>query len=167
MGNNNPSQNLSQKESRSCLLGYVLVLLILVQPIPVRLIGSPALISGLVELYYNEEWRNVCFDYDYGQGDMGDVVCRQLGLGRSGRSYGSRMSVKDPFFLDRVHCTGSENELAQCPSNGLFRDTTDNCSYVLGVTCDDGKRFDRDILDSRCSQLMCVFLLLSFPEMLL
>ena len=61
-------------------------------------------------------------------------MCRQLGLGRGGSTYGSRMSAKGLFFFNGVHCTGSENELAQCPSNGVFRGATDTCSSVFLVS---------------------------------
>ena len=117
----------------------------LVQPTPVRLIGSrligsPAVIEGLLEVYYNETWSSVCLDDYHWPRHVGGVVCRQLGLGRSGSTYDFRMSAEGLFFFNGVHCSGSENELAQCPSNGVFRGTTDTCSSVLGVTC-RGKNF--------------------------
>ena len=34
--------------------------------------------SGIVQIYYDNEWGNICDDYSFGS-DEADVICHQLG----------------------------------------------------------------------------------------
>ena len=103
-----------------------MILIILDQPFPVRLTGSSRSNEGRVELYYNGEWGTVC-DTDWDLRDS-NVVCRQLGLGRA-LTYSNSIPGKGSILLSGVRCNGSEEGLAQCLSDGVFRRTSGNCSH--------------------------------------
>ncbi|XP_065830656.1 deleted in malignant brain tumors 1 protein-like isoform X2 [Oscarella lobularis] len=108
------------------------------QPFPVRLTGSSRSNEGRVELYYNGEWGTVC-DTDWDLRDS-NVVCRQLGLGRA-LTYSNSIPGKGSILLSGVRCNGSEEGLAQCLSDGVFRRTSGNCSHSddVYISCEDGR----------------------------
>ena len=65
------------------------------------------------------------------------VVCRQLGFSAVGAiaySYAHFGQGAGPIVLDNVNCNGLEENLVDCPSNGLFQH---NCGHYedAGVQC--------------------------------
>ncbi len=48
-------------------------------------------LKGRLEVYFNGEWGSVCYDDDYNQEGMAQVVCRQLGQ----HSYVSIMKLQE------------------------------------------------------------------------
>ncbi|XP_071504514.1 scavenger receptor cysteine-rich domain-containing protein DMBT1-like [Diadema antillarum] len=100
----------------------------------VRLVDGPDPSEGRVEVYHNGEWGTVCDDY-FGIEDA-NVVCRMLGFeGAETYSccaeYGQGV---DPILLDDVECTGTENNLADCPHREYGQH---NCGHSedVGVNC--------------------------------
>lgn len=98
-----------------------------------RLIGGGSY-YGRVEIYYDGQWGTVCDD----SWDLADaeVVCRQLGLGPAVLAlddayYGEGVG---PIILDDVSCSGYEQRLDQCLTNGLY---SHNCVHGedAGVQC--------------------------------
>ncbi|XP_028830124.1 lysyl oxidase homolog 2A [Denticeps clupeoides] len=90
--------------------------------------------EGRVEVYYGGEWGTVCDD-DFSI-YAAHVVCRELGYleavawhpsSKYGRGEGK-------IWLDNVHCTGREESLAQCPTNGFG---VSDCRHTedVGVVC--------------------------------
>ncbi|XP_010226501.1 PREDICTED: scavenger receptor cysteine-rich domain-containing group B protein-like, partial [Tinamus guttatus] len=85
-------------------------------PTELRLVNGSGRCSGRLEVLHEQRWGSVC---DAGW-DLLDalVVCWQLGCGAAlaaprsahfGHGHG-------PFWLDRVHCTGREAALSECPA---------------------------------------------------
>ncbi|XP_051632292.1 soluble scavenger receptor cysteine-rich domain-containing protein SSC5D-like [Manacus candei] len=80
----------------------------------VRLANGSSACAGRVELFREHKWGTVCDD----TWDLQDaqVICRQLGCGHAlaapGHAHFGRGA--DPIWLDGAHCTGREQELAQC-----------------------------------------------------
>ena len=103
--------------------------------IAVRLVGGSTYNEGRVEVKYNGEWGTVCDDGWYYRSSY--VVCRQLGLGTSGSSYGGAYfgQGSGPIWLDYVLCIGSELTLARCGHLGI--NITRSCSHSedIGVRC--------------------------------
>ncbi|XP_023931956.1 fibropellin-1 [Lingula anatina] len=75
--------------------------------------------SGRVEVYHNGVWGTVCDD-GWDNTDA-RVFCRSLGL-----PYSRALGIQRAYFgqgngtiwLDNVHCTGSESNIASCSHNG-------------------------------------------------
>ena len=88
-----------------------------------------------MEVNYNGEWGTVCDD-GWDDTDAG-VVCRQLGFGSYGSSYGGAYfgAGSGPIWLDSVTCTGNESTLASCGHLGV--NITRNCRHSedAGVRC--------------------------------
>ncbi|XP_067833437.1 deleted in malignant brain tumors 1 protein-like isoform X2 [Heptranchias perlo] len=85
--------------------------------IAMRLLNGTDSCSGRVKVYFNNTWGAVCDD-DW---DMLDatVVCRQLGCGpaESDRGNAHFGTASGHFWLDDVHCKGTESTLWTCPAN--------------------------------------------------
>ena len=103
--------------------------------ITVRLVGGSSYNEGRVEVNYNGEWGTVCDD-GWSSTDAG-VVCRQLGFGSYGRSYGGAYfgQGSGPIWLDNIQCGGSESTLASCGHLGV--NITRSCSHSedAGARC--------------------------------
>ena len=103
--------------------------------VAVRLIGGSSYYEGRVEVNYNGEWGTVCDD-GWSSIDTG-VVCRQLGFGSYGSSYGGAYfgAGSGPIWLDNVACIGNELILASCGHLGF--NITRNCNHFedAGVRC--------------------------------
>ena len=100
-----------------------------------RLVGGRSHNEGRVEVYYNGEWGTVCDD-GWSSVDTG-VVCRQLGFGSSGSSYGRAYfgQGSGSIWLDSVACTGSETALLNCGHLGVGVLRSCSHSEDVGVRC--------------------------------
>ena len=100
----------------------------------VRLVGSNLTNEGILEVYYDGQWGNVC-DQGFDETAAG-VVCRQLGF-TSGNVVDAANYVTEEvkFSLDEVSCDGSEKMLGTCPHNGWG--IHDCFSYeAVALTCE-------------------------------
>ena len=89
--------------------------------------------EGTVYVRITGEWRGVCqngFDLT-----DANVVCRQLGYGSAFQASAYKeVDSGDKYWLENLQCDGSENELCECPSNGIGQETCDVFEGVA-VTC--------------------------------
>ncbi|XP_028395740.1 deleted in malignant brain tumors 1 protein-like [Dendronephthya gigantea] len=73
---------------------------------------------GRVEIFYSGKWGTVCDD----QWDINDaqVVCRQLGYQKAFMALQGNLvpSGSGQIWLDDVHCSGNEQNLANCSHRG-------------------------------------------------
>ena len=102
--------------------------------VSVRLVNGRTPTEGRVEVYYNNQWGNVCDD-DWDDFDAA-VVCRELSLGMDATAV-SRARFgqgSGPILLDNVRCSGSEETLLQCNHRGVG---IHNCQHSedAGVIC--------------------------------
>ncbi|XP_067102757.1 lysyl oxidase homolog 2A-like [Osmerus mordax] len=90
--------------------------------------------EGRVEVYYNGVWGTVCDD-DFSI-YAARVVCKELGyLDAVSWSPSSKYGQGEgQIWLDNVHCTGREESLVQCESNGFG---VSDCKHTedVGVVC--------------------------------
>ena len=118
----------------------------------IRLVGGVDLTEGRVEICFNDEWGTVC-DQMWDVADAA-VVCRQLGLNYTGKSYILHVDLLEfsttlvleaqtqasfdegtgRIWLDNVQCTGSERTLMNCTAS--FNETN-TCTHAqdAGVSC--------------------------------
>ncbi|XP_078055558.1 neurotrypsin-like isoform X2 [Mustelus asterias] len=101
---------------------------------PIRLVGGKEDYEGRVEVFHGGEWGTVCDD----QWDDLDaeVVCRQLGLSGTARSWmwSHFGHGSGPILLDEVECTGNELYLDECKKSHWGQH---NCEHAedAGVSC--------------------------------
>lgn len=100
-------------------------------------IGSTAS-EGRLEILYENTWGTVCND-GFDKFDA-EVVCRQLGfrsvveiITDGAGSYGEGSGI---IWLDEVACTGEENTIEECSSNGWGK-TDCQHSEDIGIVCLD------------------------------
>ncbi|XP_041455029.1 deleted in malignant brain tumors 1 protein-like [Lytechinus variegatus] len=99
-----------------------------------RLVGGSTSNEGRVEIYYSGEWGTICDDlWDINDGA---VACRQLGYSGVDQVYqgGQFGEGSGTIWLDDLRCSGSEDELSACSSNGWG---VHNCGHSedAGVRC--------------------------------
>ncbi|XP_071495979.1 uncharacterized protein, partial [Diadema antillarum] len=102
-------------------------------PPAIRLVEGITPAEGRVEVYENDEWGTVCDD-DW---DMDDamVVCGALGYDSVEEALTTDFGPgSGSIFYDNVQCTGLEDSIASCPSNGLGNH---NCGHGedVGLRC--------------------------------
>ncbi|XP_031649178.1 deleted in malignant brain tumors 1 protein-like [Oncorhynchus kisutch] len=101
----------------------------------VRLVDGPYNCSGRVEVYYAGQWGTVCDD----NWDLLDakVVCRALGCGAAQKALDQAHfgGGKGEIWLDDLECSGNEESLLSCSSDGLG---SHNCGHFedAGVICE-------------------------------
>ncbi|ESO89532.1 hypothetical protein LOTGIDRAFT_125167, partial [Lottia gigantea] len=84
-------------------------------PNEVRLVGGNSSHQGRAEYFHNGEWGTICGDM-FGNTEA-SVVCRQLGLNPQGARYELNAFFGEGtgrIWLDDLHCTGTEDHLADC-----------------------------------------------------
>eukprot|EP00057_Strongylocentrotus_purpuratus_P006350 XP_011660824.1 PREDICTED: deleted in malignant brain tumors 1 protein-like [Strongylocentrotus purpuratus] len=88
-------------------------------PFQVRLVGGPNDAAGRLEVRHDVSWGTVCDDY----WDLRDarVVCRMLGFdGALDAPRFARFGQGSGYILlDDVSCSGTEENLAECPYRGI------------------------------------------------
>ncbi|XP_041454769.1 deleted in malignant brain tumors 1 protein-like isoform X1 [Lytechinus variegatus] len=99
-----------------------------------RLVGGSTSNEGRVEIYYSGEWGTICDDsWDINDGE---VACRQLGYSGVDQVFqgGQFGEGSGTIWLDDLRCSGSEDELSACSSNGWG---VHNCGHSedAGVRC--------------------------------
>ncbi|CAC5378839.1 unnamed protein product [Mytilus coruscus] len=75
--------------------------------------GDLRLISGRLEIFYNETWGTVCDD-NFDDVDA-QVACRELGYNNGIFIGSTNESVTGKIWLDDVDCCGDENKFEHCP----------------------------------------------------
>ncbi len=109
--------------------------------LPVRLRNGDGSNHGMLEVWFEGSWREVCDDTytTAGQQAMADVVCRQLGYTGTGHMFINAFGggTGTPA-MDDVYCTGSEANLSQCEFAGW---NVENCggTEAVGIRCMPGE----------------------------
>ncbi|XP_063437480.1 deleted in malignant brain tumors 1 protein-like isoform X1 [Mytilus trossulus] len=105
----------------------------------IRLIGGTGPYEGTVELNVNGQWGTIC-DTNFDKHDA-DVVCRMAGYTRAIQAFSNAHfgHGNGSSMLYNVHCSGHEDHLDSCGSNGWFSST---CTHDndAGVACLDSDR---------------------------
>ncbi|XP_053359271.1 scavenger receptor cysteine-rich type 1 protein M160 [Clarias gariepinus] len=103
----------------------------------IALRGSSHPCEGHLEVYHNNIWGLV--GHHQWSPKNGEVVCKSLGCGKhvgSGvfeNKYKKHASVSH-FWLDEINCTGTEDNLWNCASNGWGTTTCQSHNYI-SVIC--------------------------------
>ncbi|XP_051001050.1 deleted in malignant brain tumors 1 protein [Acomys russatus] len=104
--------------------------------LPLRLLNGGDRCQGRVEVLYQGYWGTVCDD-TWDTQDA-DVVCRQLGCGRSVSAPGGAHFGQGSgnILLGAVHCSGWEPYLSSCQHDGWYNH---DCGHRedAGVVCSD------------------------------
>uniref|UniRef100_A0A8D2AF45 SRCR domain-containing protein n=1 Tax=Sciurus vulgaris TaxID=55149 RepID=A0A8D2AF45_SCIVU len=106
-----------------------------------RLVDGGSRCAGRVEILYQHSWGSVCDDnWDLREAH---VVCRQLGCGVASDAihYAHFGEGSGPIWLDELKCTGEEDQLWKCPSQGWGQQ---DCWHEedAGVICSGFVRLD-------------------------
>ncbi|XP_072439564.1 neurotrypsin isoform X2 [Chiloscyllium punctatum] len=101
---------------------------------PIRLVGGKEDTEGRLEVFHGGEWGTVCDDH---WDDLdAEVVCRQLGLSGTAKSWMSSHfgHGSGVILLDDVECTGNELHLDECKKSNWGQH---NCEHAedAGVSC--------------------------------
>ncbi len=109
--------------------------------LPVRLRNGDGSNHGMLEVYFEGTWREVCDDTftTAAQHAMANIVCGQLGYTGTGHQFITAFGggTGSPA-MDNVVCTGSEPNLSQCQFNGW---NIEDCSgyEAVGIRCMPGE----------------------------
>ncbi|XP_078520260.1 scavenger receptor cysteine-rich type 1 protein M130-like [Lissotriton helveticus] len=117
----------------------------------VRLTGGPNPCSGFLQILHAGQWGNVCDDGWTEQNAA--VVCRELRCGGVLNAKPNTESFTRPegeFLLDEVNCTGEEESVMLCGSDGLGKH---KCVMLeeVAVTCSETIRLRLSDGQSRCA----------------
>ena len=103
----------------------------------VRLVDGYRPAEGRVEIYYNGCWGTICDDF-WSFNDA-TVVCNQLGYPRALQALqrASHGQGTGAIVLDDLFCSGTEENLLQCPS--FTPAGTHNCAHFedASVVCEN------------------------------
>ncbi|XP_015356095.2 antigen WC1.1-like [Marmota marmota marmota] len=121
-----------------------------------HLVDGGSRCAGRVEILQQGSWGSICDD----SWDLSDahVVCRQLGCGMALEATISAHfgEGSGPIWLDEVNCTGEEDHVWQCPSQGWGQH---NCSHKedVGVICSEFLALRLVSEDQECAGWLEVF----------
>ena len=97
--------------------------------------------SGRVEVFFNNEWGQVCLDLLRTQASQ--VVCSQIGYPSTmSQTFPSDLPYNDSrVWIYDLDCTGTESTLLDCPSDVEYHigKVYETCYEAAGVTCLLGK----------------------------
>ncbi|CAC5399581.1 Neurotrypsin,Scavenger receptor cysteine-rich type 1 protein M130,Deleted in malignant brain tumors 1 protein,Scavenger receptor cysteine-rich domain-containing group B protein,Soluble scavenger receptor cysteine-rich domain-containing protein SSC5D [Mytilus coruscus] len=101
----------------------------------VRLVNGKSSLEGRVEINANGSWGTICDD-SFGVQEA-NVICGMLGYAKAGSVHysGAHFGSGDgPIVLDDLNCRGTETNILDCQSRGLFQH---NCGHGedAGVAC--------------------------------
>jgi len=105
----------------------------------VRLIGGSSS-RGLLEVLHNGVWGTVCGDYFTDAAAL--VVCKMLGFATGTKVANIKYIVDHgPVWLEKLQCTGTERDIAECSHNGWG---IHNCKHRddVAVSC-TGTKLDQ------------------------
>ena len=132
--------------NESCSLDQKLLVILISEPLPVRLVGGNSSNEGLVEVYfkspYTEEmvWGRICSDEWWDARDAA-VICRQLGLpyrnAKADRRNVEEHRSEAEVWLDYVRClpcSEMETNLGDCPYSYFWS----TCQQEASVICAEG-----------------------------
>ena len=91
--------------------------------------------EGRLEVKYKGQWGGVCGDRMWDLVDA-SVACSSLGLPKATFALRYREFGRSNGFvwLDRIQCSGSEKNLANC-AHGGWGDKQHTCYYPANVVC--------------------------------
>ncbi|XP_071177691.1 scavenger receptor cysteine-rich domain-containing protein DMBT1-like [Mytilus edulis] len=103
----------------------------------VRLVNGVDSLEGRVEIYINGTWGTICDD-EFGD-EEASVICGMLGYNETGSVPYTRAYFGEGYgsiVLDDLNCIGTETDIFDCQSGGLFQH---NCvhSEDAGVVCQE------------------------------
>jgi hypothetical protein len=111
----------------------------------VRLVSGTNSSNGRLEIYYNGSWGTVCnkgFDNNDAQ-----VVCNQLGLGKSSSVAYDGLGGSRNMWLESVECSGHEYRLTFC-SHSDWGSVTCLDGHPVKIYCSKFSRY-RFMCDSQ------------------
>jgi hypothetical protein len=103
----------------------------------IRLVGGQNSKSGRMEVLHDGEWGTVCDD-SFDSNDA-KVVCRQLDFSGGSQHQSAYFGQgSGTILMDDVQCTGSEQQLKDCPFASSSTWGSHDCGHGedVGVTCD-------------------------------
>ncbi|CAG2240873.1 Antigen WC1.1,Scavenger receptor cysteine-rich domain superfamily protein,Neurotrypsin,Scavenger receptor cysteine-rich type 1 protein M160,Scavenger receptor cysteine-rich type 1 protein M130,Deleted in malignant brain tumors 1 protein [Mytilus edulis] len=103
----------------------------------VRLVNGVDSLEGRVEIYINGTWGTICDD-EFGD-EEASVICGMLGYNETGSVPYIRAYFGEGYgsiVLDDLNCIGTETDIFDCQSGGLFQH---NCAHSedAGVVCQE------------------------------
>ena len=133
--------------SNAALSAVVLLLLLATGTAQVRVkLTSWRSREGRLQVYYNNTWGTVCDDSF--NVEEARVVCHMLGHGYVGHDIGNRYGAgTGQIWLDEVHCSGTETNIADCQHRGWgvhdcdhTEDVSVSCFNEVRLVGDSGSR---------------------------
>ncbi|CAG2239596.1 DMBT1 [Mytilus edulis] len=102
----------------------------------VKLVGGNGPYEGTVELNVNGQWGTICGKTDFDINDA-DFICRMAGYPRALQFYTFSHFGKGngSIVLSNPHCSGKEDIIDDCGSNGWYYSGTCTHNYDAGVVC--------------------------------
>ncbi|CAC5390291.1 DMBT1 [Mytilus coruscus] len=102
----------------------------------VKLVGGNGPYEGTVELNLNGQWGTICGKTEFDLNDA-DVICRMAGYPRALQFYTFAHFGKGngPIVLSNPQCSGKEDIIDDCGSNGWYNSGSCTHYYDAGVVC--------------------------------
>ena len=96
--------------------------------------------AGRIEVFFNNEWGQVCGDLFTREPAAHSVVCSQLGYTSMSFNLpygGLNLLQNSRVWIYDINCVGNENTLLECPSDVEFHigKVHQPCNTAAGVVC--------------------------------